>query len=56
VAGEGAAIVAAGAGCDSDEDVAAAFVGFALCEVDCELDCELDCVLDGAAVGFVFTV
>ncbi len=55
VAGEGAAIVAAGAGCNGDEDVAAAFVGFALCELDGELDGELDCVLDGAAVGFVFT-
>lgn len=63
VADEAAAVVVAAAGCEDDEDVAAAFVGFAVCELDCDLDCELDCeldwefdcVLDGAAVGFVFT-
>lgn len=56
MAGEGAGVVvAAAAGCDDDDRVTAAFVGFAVDEVDRELDCELDCELDGAAVGFVFT-
>ncbi len=46
IAGEAAELVAAGAGCDEDEDVAAVFVGLAVDELDRELD--------GAAVGFVF--